>query len=136
MAKKPAGRAKRSVAASSSKAKTSVKGSGKAKSSKRIAYKQEYIKLLQKTNKTLTKEVKAIRKAIEQPRYSADYEAFPKEPTKSIAIPVKSPRTPQTGTVEDHILNILQDIEIQIRQRDMIFEELVSGSSKLGGFDA
>jgi hypothetical protein len=130
MAKKPAGRAKRSVAASSSKAKTSVKGSGKAKSSKRIAYKQEYIKLLQKTNKMLTKEVKAKRKAIEQPRYSADYEAFPKEPTKSIPVkPISKART-----IEEHILEQLQDIESQLRQRDVIFDDLVSGSSKLGGY--
>lgn len=134
MAKRPVSRKKISVAASSSKVKPK-KASKKAKSSKRISYKQEYVKLLQQTNKTLTKEVKAIRKAIEQPKYSPDYEAFPKE-TLATPKPVKKPTNAPTGTIEEQILNQLNEIESQIRQRDMIFDELASGSSKLGGIDA
>lgn len=105
------------------------KGSIKAKSSKsRVSYKQEYIKLLQKTNKTLTKEVRAIRKAIEHPDYKKEpvFEAFPKD--EPIAAPVKDPTS-----IEEEILATLKDIELQVRSRDMIFEDLVSGSPKLVG---
>lgn len=157
MAKKPANR-RRSVVASSSKV---VKSSGKktkapqksygkstpkkiskpAKSSKkRISYKDEYVKLLQKTNKTLTKElratkedVKAIRKAIEyHPEAELPFEAFPKEePIKPTpAQPVVSPES-----IEAQILETLQDIEMQIRSRDMAFEDLISGSAYRGGME-
>jgi hypothetical protein len=147
MAKKPASGTKRSVVASSTKtgkvAKAVVRkkitykpapkkatSSAKAKSSKKTSYKQEYIKLLQKTNKTLTKDIKAIRKAIEQPKYSSDYEAFPKEEPFT-----KSVEEVGSGSIEEQILEKLQDVEIQIRSRDMQLNDLVEGSAKLGGLN-
>lgn len=131
---------KNSAAASSSKtskvsstkpAKTKAKGS-----KKRVNYKQEYIKLLEKNNKLLTKEVKAIRKAIEQPKeLPSDFEAFPKETPTSVQTRTPAYRT-KPGTIEDEILGKLTDIEVEIRSRDAIFEDLVHGSPKLtGGLD-
>jgi hypothetical protein len=138
MAKKPVGRVKSSAATPSKKlkypAKSVKKTVGKKTSSKakgRISYKQEYIKLLQKTNKTLTKEVKAIRKAISQPRQE---EAFPKEPTRRTKKEIPSFLPPATS-IEQQILEQLIDLEIQIRSRDMAFEDLISGSAKLGGYN-
>ena len=43
---------------------TAAKKKTTAKKTSRVSYKQEYIKLLQKTNKTLTKEIRGIKKAI------------------------------------------------------------------------
>lgn len=113
--------------------KISVKAkSNKAKSKKpsRVSYKQEYIKLLQRTNKTLTKDIKAIRKAIEQPEFTPEtavpFEAFPYE------APVRKPILTQ-DSIEEQILSELRDIELTIRSRDMAFDDLVSGSGKLGG---
>jgi len=115
---------------------TAAKKKTTAKKTSRVSYKQEYIKLLQKTNKTLTKEIRGIKKAIEQPDFKVarepidySYEAFPKEPSVTPKIkhqPAKS--------IEQQILEQLQDIELQIRSRDMAFEDLVSGSAKLGGY--
>ena len=154
MAKKPVNR-RRSVAVSSSKVvkssgkttkapqrssgKTTPKKVSKAAKSNRISYKDEYVKLLQKTNKTLTKtnkafsqEVKAIRKAIEyKPDAELPYEAFPYEaPVAKQQQPITSP-----GSVEQQILETLQDIEMQIRSRDIAFEDLISGSITRGGMN-
>lgn len=156
MAKKVVGSSKKSSSASSSKTvksssvkKNTVKAAKDIKStaakkkttakktSSRVSYKQEYIKLLQKTNKTLSKEIKIIKKAIEQPDFRGarepidySYEAFPKEP--SVA-PSKIKHQP-AKSIEQQILEQLQDIELQIRSRDMAFEDLVSGSAKLGQY--
>ena len=157
MAKKPAVRIKRSVVASSSKTgKASAtkkaqssnrkkvvappskksKASGKAKSSSRASYKQAYIKLLEKTNKTLTRDVKAIRKAIEHPEYkAATQEAFPREAFPKEPSPVQPTPTTTAPAIEQQILEQLRDIELQLRSRDTLFEDLVSGSPKLGGFN-
>ena len=114
---------------------TAAKKKTTAKKTSRVSYKQEYIKLLQKTNKTLTKEIKGIKKAIEQPDFRAarepidySYEAFPKEPSVTPKI-----KNQPAKSIEQQILEQLQDIELQIRSRDMAFEDLVSGSAKLGG---
>ena len=135
---------KNSAAASSSKTSKVSATSTKAKpaktkakgSKKRVNYKQEYIKLLEKNNKLLTKEVKAIRKAIEQPKeLPSDFEAFPKETPTSVQTRTPAYRT-KPGTIEDEILGKLTDIEVEIRSRDAIFEDLVHGSPKLtGGLD-
>jgi hypothetical protein len=148
MAKKPAP-IKRSVVAKSVKSsgkntKAPQKSYGKptpkktAKSNKRISYKEEYIKLLQRTNKTLTKEVKAIRKAIEQPREIP--EAFPYEAPE--AFPYEAPvqqiqhqQPISPGSIEEQILSTLREIEIEIRSRDMLLQDLVHGSAKLEGFE-
>ena len=131
--------ASRKTPASSVKiTKTTVKKAPvKAKSSGRVSYKQEYIKLLQKTNKTLNKEIKSIRKAIEEPEFKATRKPIVYEPTTEEAFPREPKRptpTPQPAkSIEQQILEQLQDIELQIRSRDMAFEDLVSGSAKLGG---
>lgn len=141
MAKKSVSRGKSSAAPPSKKlkypAKSVKKTVGKKTSSKakgRISYKQEYIKLLQKTNKTLTKEVKAIRKAISQPRQE---EAFPREESvKKTKKEIPTFLPPGTATsIEQQILEQLRDLEIQIKSRDMAFEDLISGSAKLGGYN-
>lgn len=149
MAKKVSGSPKKSSSALSSKTvkssppkkstlkaakdikSTAAKKKTTAKKTSRVSYKQEYIKLLQKTNKTLTREIKGIKKAIEQPDFRVarepidyNYEAFPKEPSVT---PKKQP----AKSIEQQILEQLQDIELQIRSRDMAFEDLVSGSAKL-----
>lgn len=129
-----------------SKGKVSYKPkSVRAKSSskpKKRSYKEEYIKLLEKTNKTLTKEVTAIRKAIEQPKeFPPDFEAFPKEetpatPPSAQARTTRDRTTPQT--IEEEILGKLTDIEMEIRSKDQLLDDLAHGSPKLtagGGFD-
>lgn len=128
---------KNTVKAAKDVKSTAAKKKTTAKKTSRVSYKQEYIKLLQKTNKTLTKEIKVIKKAIEQPDFRAarepidySYEAFPKEP--SVA-PSKIKHQP-AKSIEQQILEQLQDIELQIRSRDMAFEDLVSGSAKLGQY--
>jgi hypothetical protein len=152
MAKKVVGISKKSSSASSSKTvkssppkKSNLKAAKvvkataakktTAKKTSRVSYKQEYIKLLQKTNKTLTKEIRGIKKAIEQPDFKVarepidySYEAFPKEPSVTPKI-----KNQPAKSIEQQILEQLQDIELQIRSRDMAFEDLVSGSAKLGG---
>lgn len=158
MAKKPV-RRKISAAASSSKtgkvsravpsrtrAKTTSrkivpqkKKSVKAKSSKKISYKQEYINLLKQTNKILTKEVRAIHKAIVPERKKIvlpdDYEAFPKEeaPVQPSQSRSYRSRTTAPQSIEDEILGKLTDIEMEIRARDSVFDDLVHGSPKLAG---
>lgn len=111
------------------------KASAKTKSTRRVSYKEEYIKLLQKTNKTLSKEIKSIHKAIAQPEYrerkAIAYEAFPPETLDTP--PVATPAPPAPDSIEQQILNTLQDLELQVRSRDMAFEDLISGSAKLGG---
>lgn len=122
-------------AAKAIKAKDANKKKTAAKKTSRVSYKQEYIKLLQKTNRTLTKEIKGIKKAISQPEFKVErapveYEAFPKEPS----VPFKTIQQPATKSIEQQILEQLQDIELQIRSRDIAFEDLVSGSAKLGQY--
>jgi hypothetical protein len=145
MAKKAAKRStssSKAVKFSGKKYKAPQKSSGKSTpkkkasrtTKKRISYKDEYVKLLQRTNKTLTKEVRAIKKAIEQPGaipqpQSSSFEAFPKEPSPIHYTP------PQPVSIEAQILATLQDLELQVRSRDMAFEDLMSGSAKLGGLD-
>lgn len=108
---------------------TAKSNNSKSKKISRISYKQEYVKLLQRTNKAYRKDIKAIRKAIEQPEYipekAVPFEAFPYEP------PVK--QIPSQDSIEEQILAQLQDIELTLRSRDMAFEDLVAGSGKLGG---
>lgn len=98
---------------------------------KKISYKQEYVKLLEKTNKVLLKEVKTIRKAIVMPKEEIRREAFPKEPiTTTIKKPVIKVRK---GTVQEQILDELADISYQIKARDAMFDDLVNGSGKITG---
>ena len=98
---------------------------------KKISYKQEYVKLLEKTNKVLLKEVKTIRKAIVMPKEEIRREAFPKEPiTTTIKKPVIKVRK---GTVQEQILDELAEISYQIKARDAMFDELVNGSGKITG---
>jgi hypothetical protein len=98
---------------------------------KKISYKQEYVKLLEKTNKVLLKEVKTIRKAIVMPKEPVYQDAFPKERiTTTIKKPVIKVRK---GTVQEQILDELADISYQIKARDTMFDELVNGSGKITG---
>jgi|688.fasta_scaffold52828_3 hypothetical protein len=97
---------------------------------KKISYKQEYVKLLEKTNKVLLKEVKTIRKAIVMPKEPVvSRQAFPKEPT-TIKKPVIKVRK---GTVQEQILDELAEISYQIKARDTMFDDLVNGSGKITG---
>jgi len=135
MAKK-LGRGKSSTGSLSSAVKPSTKASTKkaTKKRKKIAYKQEYIKLLEKTNKTLFKEVKAIRKAIEVPSpskvsYPPDFEAFPKEEPKKRAIKVKA------GSIQEQILQELEELTRIVRARDIMFDELVNSPANTRGGD-
>lgn len=133
MAKKR-GSSKTSTGSLSPSVKTSTKKATKPK--KKIAYKQEYIKLLEKTNKTFIKELKAIRKAIEVPspstspsKYPADFEPFPKEETKRI-IPT---RKVKAGSIQEQILQELEELNQQVRARDIMFDELVNSPASLRG---
>ena len=116
---------------------TKKKASVKTKSAPKVSYKAEYIKLLQKTNRTLTKEIKlqgkeikSIRKAIEQPDFKVnrepeeEFEAFPKEPS---IIPIQPP----SDSIEQQILDELRDLQLQVRSRNIAFDDLVYGSAKL-----
>jgi hypothetical protein len=125
MAKKASGGKTSSKASSSIKSSKSVKAASKRK---RISYKQEYVKLLEKTNKTLFKEVKAIRKAIVMPQ-KAQVEAFPKEPT-----PIRKPAIKvRKGSVQEQILAELSEISYQINARDTMFDDLVNSPGKITG---
>ena len=120
--------------------KPAKKAPAKTKSAPRVSYKKEYIKLLQDTNKLLGKRVRGIEKELKTIKKSgplvydlpADYEAFPKEePIAPIKQPTPQPLPPES--IEQQILDQLRDLELQIRSRDMAFEELISGSAKIGG---
>ena len=126
MAGKSTGGKTTSKASSSIKPKKSVKTASKRK---RISYKQEYVKLLEKTNKTLFKEVKAIRKAIVIPQ-KAEVEAFPK--TSSTPV-VKSPIKVRKGSIQEQILEQLSEISFQINARQNMFDELVDSPGKITG---
>lgn len=149
--KAPASASSSKTAKSSAKTTTAKKSSrvsyqpksksarAKSKSSKKVNYKEQYIKLLEKTNKILTKEVS--RKAIEKPQpkiLPPDFEAFPKEeplvPPSPQARPYRGRGVAPT-TIEDEILGKLTDIEMEIRARDSQLDDLVHGSPRLtGGF--
>jgi RAB protein geranylgeranyltransferase component A len=129
MAKKR-GSSKASTGSLSPSVKKSTKKATKPK--KKIAYKQEYIKLLEKTNKTFIKELKAIRKAIEVPspsKYPEDFEPFPKEDTKRI-IPT---RKVKAGSIQEQILQELEELNQQVRARDIMFDELVNSPASIRG---
>lgn len=132
MAKKLGGR-KSSTSSLSPLAKKSSKGKATGKRRK-IAYKQEYIKLLEETNKLFRKEIKSIRKEIEKPKpspQSSSYEAFPKE-EKTIK---KSPIKVRKGTVQEQILQELAEISHQIKARDKMFDDLINSSPRTDNTD-
>lgn len=101
---------------------------------KKISYKQEYVKLLEKTNKVLLKEVKTIRKAIVMPKEEVYKEAFPQERTQPTTTTIKKPAIKvRKGTIQEQILEELAEISYQIKARDIMFDELVNGSAKITG---
>ncbi len=127
------GRGKKSSTSSLSPSakNTPKKATGKRK---KISYKQEYVKLLEKTNKALLKDVKAIRKAIEIPKetkkvFPETYEAFPKDELR--VSPIKPTPKVRSGSVQEEILNQLNEISRQIRAREVMFDELVNSPGKL-----
>lgn len=101
---------------------------------KKISYKQEYVKLLEKTNKVLLKEVKTIRKAIVMPKEEVYKEAFPQERIQPTTTTIKKPAIKvRKGTIQEQILDELAEISYQIKARDIMFDELVNGSAKITG---
>lgn len=101
---------------------------------KKISYKQEYVKLLEKTNKVLLKEVKTIRKAIVMPKEEVYKEAFPQERIQQTTTTIKKPAIKvRKGTIQEQILDELAEISYQIKARDIMFDELVNGSAKITG---
>lgn len=102
---------------------------------KKISYKQEYVKLLEKTNKVLLKEVKTIRKAIPMPKEEVYKEAFPQEKIQlTTTTTIKKPAIKvRKGTIQEQILDELAEISYQIKARDTMFDELVNGSAKITG---
>jgi anti-sigma28 factor (negative regulator of flagellin synthesis) len=139
---KPSGKtSQKAPQKSAGKATTTSKKVSAKKSSKKVSYKEQYIKLLERTNKTLTKEVKAIKKAIDSTEYKKPYEAFPKDepvyqpPYEAFPKdePVYSGRGQEKAptSIEEQILESLKELEQMVRSRDMIFEDLVSGNPKL-----
>ncbi len=103
----------------------------KNKPVKRVSYKEQYVKLLEKQNKSYLKDIKAIRKRIEQPGYQGPvepvFEAFPKEEEEEI---IEEQAKEKPMSIGEQILAELNDIKDQMRARNVMFDELVHGSGK------
>jgi hypothetical protein len=108
------------------KSKTSAKKKAKRSAPKRVSYKQEYIKLLEKTNKTFAKEIKAIRKAI-QPE--DEVSATPTRPYfKATGRGTRSEET--IATIND-VLEQLNQIQSEIAQRNLLLNDLINQPGKV-----
>lgn len=112
---------------SKSKSKLKSKSKSKSKSTKkRPSYKEEYVKLLERTNKLFTKEIKSIRKAITIP----DKE-YTTTQTPTFPVSGKGNRNNKTTATINDILEQLIIIESQITQRDVILNDLMGQSGKI-----
>lgn len=118
---------------SKSKYKMPSKSKSKSKSTKkRPSYKEEYVKLLERTNKLFTKEIKSIRKAITIPLSPQikDKEYITTQ-TPTFPISGKGNRNNKTTATINDILEQLIIIESQITQRDVILNDLMGQSGKI-----
>lgn len=112
---------------SKSKYKLPSKPKSKTKSTKkRPSYKEEYVKLLERTNKLFTKEIKSIRKAITIPDKEYTTTQKPTFPVSG-----KGNRNNKTTATINDILEQLIIIESQITQRDVILNDLMGQSGKI-----
>jgi predicted component of type VI protein secretion system len=120
-----------SKAKSSSKYKLPAKGKASAKkkakttTKKRVSYKQEYIKLLEKTNKTFSKEIKAIRKAI-QP----EADGVPSVKPQFVATG-KGKRSESTIATINDVVEQLNNLQTEIAQRNIMLGELMNQPGKI-----
>lgn len=116
----------------------SSKGREKAKANKRISYKNEYVKLLEQNNKLLKKEVKTIQKKIEQVEEEKPYKTAAQVRDEKRAAaqranqPLPNPEDyyvpkPKSITALE-AWEILKEIKIQVRARDLMLEELLNAS--------
>ena len=107
------------------KGKASAKSKAKKTSRKRVSYKQEYIKLLEKTNKTFAKEIKAIRKAI-QPEPDGVPAVKP-----TFAATGKGKRSEATIATINDVVEQLNNLQTEIAQRNIMLGELMNQSGKI-----
>lgn len=120
------------------KSGVSLKSKEKAKAKKRISYKNEYVKLLEQNNKLLKKEVKTIQKKIEQVEEEKPYKtAAQVRDEKRAAAQIANKPLPNP---EDYFVpkpksitateawEMLKEIKIQVRARDLMLEELLNAS--------
>ena len=103
------------------KSKTSAKNKAK-----RVSYKQEYIKLLEKTTKTFAKEIKAIRKAI-QPE--DEVSATPTRPYFKVT--GRGTRSEETIATINDVLEQLNQIQSEISQRNLLLNDLINQPGKV-----
>lgn len=109
-----------------SKSKYKLPSKPKSKTKKRPSYKEEYVKLLERTNKLFTKEIKSIRKAITIPDKEYTTTQKPTFPVSG-----KGNRNNKTTATINDILEQLIIIESQITQRDVILNDLMGQSGKI-----
>ena len=89
---------------------------------KRVSYKAEYVKLLERTNKTFTKEIKAIRDAVVAHPPQVQPPQFP--------FTGRGRRTETANATINDVLEQLNAIQGEISQRNRMLDELIEQPGK------
>jgi len=114
--------------------KKTVKKKPVKKQAKRVNYKNEYVKLLEKNLRSLKRDVTAIKKQINQPeakdkpiQWSGKPKQEPKEafPIEDDILFTELPKSQQEA------LEMIAEMQRQINQRNIMLDEMMSAEGKL-----